>query len=112
APRFIQALRRRRRRTSAARPCEGEGEIYLERGLRRSATERRNRNANRGGNQEMKPAHLQNQGFTMIEIMLAVAIGSLMLAATMAASICLQRSFNAVDNYFSSHVQQVRIIDY
>ena len=60
----------------------------------------------------MKPAHLQNQGFTMIEIMLAVAIGSLMLAATMAASICLQRSFNAVDNYFSSHVQQVRIIDY
>ena len=48
----------------------------------------------------------------MIEIMLAVAIGSLMLAATMAASICLQRSFNAVDNYFSSHVQQVRIIDY
>src|SRR5437762_6293064 len=60
----------------------------------------------------MKPVHLQNQGFTVIEIMLAVAIGSLMLAATMAASICLQRSFNAVDNYFSSHVQQVRIIDY
>jgi len=48
----------------------------------------------------MKPAHLQNQGFTMIEMMLAVAIGSLMLAATMAASICLQRSFNAVDNSF------------
>jgi prepilin-type N-terminal cleavage/methylation domain-containing protein len=60
----------------------------------------------------MKPARLQNQGFTLIEMMLAVSIGSLMLAATVAASICLQRSFNAVDNYFSSHVQQVRIIDY
>ncbi|PYM01923.1 MAG: hypothetical protein DMF19_04840 [Verrucomicrobia bacterium] len=59
----------------------------------------------------MKPARLQNQGFTLIEMMLAVSIGSLMLAATIAASICLQRSFNAVDNYFSSHVQQVRIID-
>ena len=60
----------------------------------------------------MKPARLQDQGFTLIEMMLAVSIGSLMLAATVAASICLQRSFNAVDNYFSSHVQQVRIIDY
>jgi prepilin-type N-terminal cleavage/methylation domain-containing protein len=59
----------------------------------------------------MKPARLQNQGFTLIEMMLAVSIGSLMLAATVAASICLQRSFNAVDNYFASHVQQVRIID-
>ncbi len=60
----------------------------------------------------MKPARLQNQGFTLIEMMLAVSIGSLMLAATMAASICLQRSFSAVDNYFASHLQQVRIIDY
>src|SRR5436305_10078006 len=60
----------------------------------------------------MKPARLQNEGFTLIEMMLAVSIGSLMLAATMAASICLQRSFSAVDNYFASHLQQVRIIDY
>src|SRR5437588_8979095 len=60
----------------------------------------------------MKPARLQNEGFTLIEMMLAVSIGSLMLAAIMAASICLQRSFSAVDNYFASHVQQVRIIDF
>src|SRR5205814_1756384 len=60
----------------------------------------------------MKPAPLQNEGFTLIEMMLAVSIGSLMLAATMAASICLQRSFSAVDNYFASRLQQVRIIDY
>ena len=60
----------------------------------------------------MKPARLQNEGFTLIEMMLAVSIGSLMLAAIVAASICLQRSFSAVDNYFASHLQQVRIIDY
>ncbi|PYK42532.1 MAG: hypothetical protein DME46_10240 [Verrucomicrobia bacterium] len=60
----------------------------------------------------MKPVRLQDHGFTLIEMLLAVAIGSLMLAAIMAASICLQRSFSAVDSYFASHVQQVRIIDY
>src|SRR5437764_4994974 len=60
----------------------------------------------------MKPARLQNEGFTLIEMMLAVSIGSLMLAAMLPASICLQRSFSAVYNYFASHVQQVRIIDF
>ena len=60
----------------------------------------------------MKPARLQDQGFTLIEMMLAVSVGSLMMAAIVAASICLQRSFTAVDGYFASHVQQVRIIDY
>jgi len=60
----------------------------------------------------MKPARLQNQGFTLVEMMLAVSVGSLMMAAVVAASVCLQRSFTAVDNYFASHVQQVRIIDY
>ncbi len=60
----------------------------------------------------MKPARLQDQGFTLVEMLLAVSIGSLMMAAIVAASVCLQRSFTAVDNYFASHVQQVRIIDY
>jgi prepilin-type N-terminal cleavage/methylation domain-containing protein len=60
----------------------------------------------------MKPARLQNQGFTLVEMLLAVSIGSLMMAAIVAASVCLQRSFTAVDKYFASHVQQVRIIDY
>jgi prepilin-type N-terminal cleavage/methylation domain-containing protein len=60
----------------------------------------------------MKSPRLQDQGFTLVEMMLAVSVGSLMMAAVVAASVCLQRSFTAVDNYFSSHVQQVRIIDY
>ena len=60
----------------------------------------------------MKRARLQDQGFTLAEMLLAVSVGSLMMAAIVAASVCLQRSFTAVDNYFASHVQQVRIIDY
>ncbi len=60
----------------------------------------------------MKPARLHDQGFTLIELMFAVAVGALMMAALVAAAVCLHRSFTAVDNYLTSHVQQVRIMDY
>src|SRR5205085_10424257 len=60
----------------------------------------------------MKSGHIGRQGFTLIEMLLAVSVGSLMLAAIVAASVCLQKSFNAVDDYFDSHLQQVRIVDY
>ena len=60
----------------------------------------------------MKPARLHDQGFTLIELMFAVAVGALMMAALVTAAVCLHRSFTAVDNYFASHVQQVRIMDY
>ena len=60
----------------------------------------------------MKSGYNGRQGFTLIEMLLAVSVGSLMLAAIVAASVCLQKSFNAVDDYFDSHLQQVRIIDY
>src|SRR5881398_192838 len=60
----------------------------------------------------MKPARIHDQGFTLIELMFAVAVGALMMAALVAAAVCLHRSFTAVDNYFASHVQQVRIMDF
>jgi len=60
----------------------------------------------------MKPRHIGRQGFTLIEMLLALSVGSLMLAAIVAASVCLQKSFVAVDDFFTSHLQQVRIIDY
>ena len=60
----------------------------------------------------MKPGHIGRQGFTLIEMLLALSVGSLMLAAIVAASVCLQKSFVAVDDFFTSHLQQVRIIDY
>ncbi len=60
----------------------------------------------------MKPGHIGRQGFTLFEMLLALSVGSLMLAAIVAASVCLQKSFVAIDDFFTSHLQQVRIIDY
>jgi len=51
-------------------------------------------------------------GFTLGEIMLSVAISSVVLAAALISMVSLQKSFNAVDNYFGTHMQQIRIIDY
>ena len=51
-------------------------------------------------------------GFTLGEMLVAVSVSSIVLAAAIASSVSLQKSFNAVDNYFATHIQQVRIIDY
>jgi prepilin-type N-terminal cleavage/methylation domain-containing protein len=51
-------------------------------------------------------------GFTLSEMLVAVSVSSIVLAAAVASSVSLQKSFNAVDNYFATHIQQVRIIDY
>lgn len=52
------------------------------------------------------------KGFTLVEIMVGVALGTIVLGAIIAASVSLNRTFAAVDNFFSTHLQQVRIIDY
>ena len=41
-----------------------------------------------------------------------MAIAVVIFAAIITASLAMQKSFNAVDNYFATHIQQVRIIDY
>ena len=51
-------------------------------------------------------------GFTLSEVLISVSISSIVLAAAIASSVSLQKSFNAVDNYFATHMQQVRIVDY
>lgn len=51
-------------------------------------------------------------GFTFTEIMVAMGVGLLLMAATLSTSISLQKSLNAVEHYFYTHMQQVRIIDY
>src|SRR5438309_689700 len=62
---------------------------------------------------EMKLTHHSRQsGFTLAEIMMAMAIAVVIFAAIITASIAMQKSFNAVDHFFATHIQQVRIIDY
>ena len=51
-------------------------------------------------------------GFTLTELMIATGTGGVVLAAIMASSIALQKTLNAIDNYFATQMQQIRIIDY
>src|SRR5437763_3837569 len=62
---------------------------------------------------EMKLTHNSHQsGFTLAEILTAMPIAVVIFAAIITASLAMQKTFNAVDNYFATHIQQVRIIDY
>ena len=51
-------------------------------------------------------------GTTMTELMIGLGLSSLIAAAAITASVALQKSFNAVDNFFATQLQQIRIIDY
>jgi len=55
---------------------------------------------------------LKRLAFTLPEMSVALAAGSVILGATLTSSTSLQKSFNALDNYFGTHMQQVRIVDY
>ena len=52
------------------------------------------------------------EGFTLSETLVAAALGSLIIAAVLTSSVALNKSFAAVDAYFSTHVQQIRVIEY
>jgi type II secretory pathway component PulJ len=54
----------------------------------------------------------KTKGFTLAETLVATGLGSLILAAVTMTSITLQKSLSAVDSYFSTHNQQIRLIDY
>jgi hypothetical protein len=60
----------------------------------------------------MKLNSLKKLAFTLPEMMLALATGSVVMGATFTSSGSLQKSFNAIDRYFGTHMQQVRIVDY
>jgi Tfp pilus assembly protein PilW len=51
-------------------------------------------------------------GFTLVEMMMSLGCGSLILAALMAASVGLQRSFAAVEGYSTAEGNQLRVLDY
>jgi len=56
--------------------------------------------------------HSRIVGFTLGEMLIALGVSSIILAAIITASVALYRSFNAVDDYFSTQMQQLRIMDY
>jgi hypothetical protein len=45
-------------------------------------------------------------------MLVSVSLSSIVLAAAVTCGVSLQKSFSAVDNYFTTHMQQIRIIDY
>jgi prepilin-type N-terminal cleavage/methylation domain-containing protein len=51
-------------------------------------------------------------GFTLSEMLVSLSLSSIVLAAAITSGVSLQKSFSAVDNYFTTHMQQIRIIDY
>ncbi|HEX8899324.1 MAG TPA: hypothetical protein VF751_11555, partial [Chthoniobacterales bacterium] len=55
---------------------------------------------------------LKRFAFTLPEMSLALAASSVVFGATLTSSTSLQKSFNAIDNYYGTHMQQIRIVDY
>jgi prepilin-type N-terminal cleavage/methylation domain-containing protein len=55
---------------------------------------------------------LKHLAFTLPEMSLALAASGVVLGATLTSSSSLQKSFNAIDSYFGTHMQQIRIVDY
>jgi type II secretory pathway component PulJ len=50
--------------------------------------------------------------FTLVEMMMALGCGSFILAAVIAASVSLQRSFAATESYSTIEGDQLRVLDY
>lgn len=50
--------------------------------------------------------------FTLTETMVVMSVSGVVLGTTLTSSTSLQKSFNAIDNYFGTHMQQIRIVDY
>ena len=55
---------------------------------------------------------IKQSGSTIAELMVGLSISSVIAAAAITASVGLQKSFNAVDQFFATQMQQIRIIDY
>src|SRR5436853_3016738 len=60
---------------------------------------------------KLKSSH-KVAGFTLSEMLVSVSLSSIVLAAAITCGVALQKSFAATDNYFSTQMQQIRIIDY
>src|SRR5262249_9401369 len=57
-------------------------------------------------------ARALHHSFTLVEVMAAVACGSVVLGAILTAGVALQRSFAAVEGYSIAEGDQLRVLDY
>src|SRR5204862_6088647 len=80
--------------------------------VRRTITNRTDNQHPFKRNQKMKLKLTSKSAFTIAEMAVALAASSAVLGATLTSSTSLQKSFNAVDNYFGTHMQQIRIVNY
>ena len=60
----------------------------------------------------MKIKNGGKSGFTFTEVMVAMGVGLGLMAATVNSVYFTAKELNAVEHYFYTHMQQVRIIDY
>ena len=61
----------------------------------------------------MNPVRQRSRiGFTITEMIVSLECGSIILAAVMTASVALQRSFAAVEDYSTAEGDQLRVLDY
>jgi len=62
---------------------------------------------------EMKLGTLgKTHAFTIVEMMIAIAAASAIVGVTLTSSVGLQKTFNQIDDYSSTQMQQIRIVDY
>src|SRR5258708_4850423 len=54
----------------------------------------------------------RNRGMTVAELVVAMTVFSVAITALVGASIALQMSFSATDDYFSREGDQLRVLDY
>jgi prepilin-type N-terminal cleavage/methylation domain-containing protein len=60
----------------------------------------------------MRLTPARDAGFTLAEMLVSVAVTTILFAGLFASSMSLNRAYAAADDYFSTHLQQIRIIDY
>ena len=60
----------------------------------------------------MKVTKTARLGFTLVELMMSLSCGTFILAAVIAASVSLQRSFSAMESYSTIEGDQLRVLDY
>lgn len=60
----------------------------------------------------MKLRRETSAGFSVGELLICAGMTMLLLGASFTTLASLQRTFTAADNYFATHIQQIRMVDY